>query len=130
MRALGRATILAILGALALSACAAAPSGSAPSATAGASPTGGGGAASVTIKGFAFSPATLTVRTGTTVTFTNGDSAAHTITSGAGRTKDGKFDRPIAGGATTTITFDAPGTYAYFCALHSSMPEATIVVQP
>jgi len=36
---------------------------------------------SVSIQGFAFNPATLTIKAGTTVTWTNEDSAPHTITS-------------------------------------------------
>src|SRR5437016_6251599 len=64
----------------------------------------------VTIKGFAFSPVTLTVSKGTKVTFTNQDSATHTVTSGANRTKDGKIDEQLSGGTETTLTFDTPGT--------------------
>lgn len=84
--------------------------------------------AAVAIKGFAYSPATLTVAKGTTITFTNSDSASHTVTSGANRTKDGKFDQTIAGNAEATIKLDTAGTYEYFCQFHSSM-KATITVQ-
>ena len=82
----------------------------------------------VTIKGFAFSPATLTITKGTKVTFTNMDSATHTVTSGANRTKDGKIDEQLAGGLETTITFDTPGTFEIFCQIHSSM-KLTVTVQ-
>ena len=84
-------------------------------------------AATVTIKGFAFSPATLTVSKGTKVTFDNQDSTTHTVTSGASRTKDGKFDAQVSGGTETSITFDTAGTFAYFCSFHQSM-IATIAV--
>ena len=83
--------------------------------------------ATVTIKGFAFSPATLTVAKGTAVTFTNQDSTTHTVSSGANRTKDGKFDQQVAGSNETTITFDTAGTFAYFCSFHQNM-VATVVV--
>jgi plastocyanin len=84
--------------------------------------------AAVTIKGFAFSPATLTIDKGTVVTITNNDSATHTFTSGANRTKDGKFDQQISGSADGTVTFDAVGTFEYFCQIHSSM-KGTVVVK-
>jgi plastocyanin len=62
------------------------------------------------------------------VTFSNQDSATHTITSGANRTKDGKFDQQVTGSNETTISFDTPGTFEYFCTIHSSM-KGTITVQ-
>jgi plastocyanin len=99
----------------------AAPATSAPTATPAAK-------AAVTIKGFAFSPATLTIDKGTIVTITNNDSATHTFTSGASRTKDGKFDQQISGSAEGTVTFDTVGTFEYFCLIHSSM-KGTVVVK-
>ena len=71
--------------------------------------------------------ATLTVSKGTVVTFTNEDSTTHTVTSGANRTKDGKFDTQVSGSNETQITFDTAGTFAYFCSFHSGM-VATVVV--
>jgi plastocyanin len=93
-----------------------------PAASAASSKT-----AAVSIKGFAFSPTTVTVDKGTTVTFTNNDSTTHTITSGANRTKDGKFDQQLSGGNETTITFDTSGTVDYFCNIHSSMVAKVVV---
>lgn len=119
MRLALRLAIPVAITALTLVACAANPTtASAPAAA----------TAKVDAKGFTFSPATLTVAKGTTVTFTNGDAATHTITSGTNGTKDGKFDKRIEQGASTTITFDTPGTYAYFCTIHPSM-KGTITVQ-
>ncbi|TMB72621.1 MAG: hypothetical protein E6J52_12290 [Chloroflexi bacterium] len=60
--------------------------------------------------------------------FTNNDSATHTVTSGANRTKDGKFDREISGSTEDSITFDTAGTFEYFCNIHSSM-KGTVVVK-
>lgn len=82
---------------------------------------------SVTIKGFAFAPTTLTVAKGTKVTFDNQDTSAHTVTSGANRTKDNVFDNEVAPSAQTSITFDKTGTFAYFCRFHAGM-TATVVV--
>ena len=82
----------------------------------------------VTIKGFAFSPATLEITKGTVVTFTNNDSATHTVTSGANRTKDGKFDKQLSGSTEDSVTFDTAGTFEYFCTIHSSM-KGTVTVK-
>ena len=102
----------------------------ASTAGSGTSPTPAATAAkqtNVAIKGFAFSPATITVTKGTKVTFSNQDSTAHTVTSGANRTKDGTFDAQISGGNETQITFDKTGTIAYFCQFHQGM-VATVIV--
>ena len=126
MRLFLRLAIPTLIAGLTFVACAStAGSGSsaAPATSAAATPK----SAAVTIKGFAFSPATLTVSKGTVVTFTNQDSTTHTVSSGASRTKDGKFDTQVSGGTDTTITFDTAGTFAYFCSFHQSM-VATVVV--
>lgn len=123
MRLVLRLLIPTAIAAVTFVACAAttsAPSSSAPAAAAETK--------TVTIKGFAYSPSTLTVTKGTKVTFTNQDSATHTVTTGANRTKDGKIDQQVTGGNDTTITFDTPGTYEIFCTFHSSM-KMTVTVQ-
>jgi len=114
-------TAIAALTFVACASTASAPASSAPAAAAAETKT-------VNIKGFAFSPATLNITKGTKVTITNQDSATHTFTSGANRTKDGKFDQQVTGSNETTITFDTPGTFEYFCTIHSSM-KGTITVQ-
>ena len=81
----------------------------------------------VAIKGFAFSPATITVPKGTKVTFSNQDSTTHTVTSGANRVKDATFDAQISGGTETQVLFDKTGTFPYFCQFHQGM-VATVVV--
>ena len=125
MRLVLRLGIPTLIAGLTLVACAstASPGASSAPATSTAAPK----TAAVTIKGFAFSPAALTVAKGTVVTFTNQDSTTHTVSSGANRTKDGKFDMQVAGGNETQITFDTAGTFAYFCSFHQSM-IATVVV--
>lgn len=121
MRLALRLVIPAAFAALTFVACAS-TSSNAPATSAAAETK------TVTIKGFAFSPATLSVAKGTKVRFDNQDSASHTVTSGANRTKDGKFDQQLSGGNETTITFDTPGTYEIFCSIHSSM-KMSITVQ-
>ena len=82
---------------------------------------------SITIKNFAFSPAMLTVKTGSVVTWTNQDSVTHTIASDSGYPVLFTSD-PVASGATYKFTFIQPGTYNYHCSIHPSM-KGTIIVQ-
>lgn len=78
----------------------------------------------IAIEDFAFSPDTLTIAAGSTVTWTNNDSSAHTVTS-----DDGEFldSGTLVQGDTYTVTFDTPGTYTYICAFHTSMAGMIIV---
>ena len=101
----------------------AAPTEAASPAASSADGEGGTGDA-VTIKDFAFGPASLEVAVGSTVTWTNEDSASHTATA-----DDGSFDSSsLATGSIFSHTFAAAWTFAYHCSIHSSM-KATIVVQ-
>lgn len=86
-----------------------------------------------------FLPATVTVPVGTTIQWF-WVSAGHTVTSGADGVADGLFCSPgdldCAAGVTSDVgtfyehTFDAPGTYPYFCVPHYSVGmKGTIVVQ-
>ena len=107
---------------LLLAACAS----STPSATTGDGGDGGGTAETVSLSGAAFSPSTLTISAGTTVTFT--DTSGHTVSEGS----DGvAVDDPIvdqAGGADIDVTFDEPGTYQITCKVHPAM-NMTITVE-
>lgn len=85
--------------------------------------------ASVPIRSFVYVPPTLTVKPGTRVTWTNEDSAMHTVTSGANRTPDGKFDARLEQGETFSFTFDSPGTYEYYCKPHTNMVAKVVVAQ-
>ena len=87
-----------------------------PSTGSPAAPVAGN---AVAIKNFAFSPATLKVKAGTTVTWTNQDTDAHTVTSaGSG----GPLHSPaLATHATYSYRFTEPGTYAYLCTIHPFM---------
>jgi plastocyanin len=77
----------------------------------------------VTIAGFAFDPASVTIQVGDSVTWTNQDSTAHTATAA------GAFDTGnIASGASATVTSDTAGTFAYVCSIHPTM-TGTVVVQ-
>ncbi len=78
----------------------------------------------MTIKDFAFSPATLEVPVGAIVDWSNQDSTAHTVTA-----DDGSFDsKSLASGQGFSWTFPTAGTFTYHCSIHSSM-KATITVK-
>ncbi len=83
----------------------------------------GGGSGAVTLAGFAFSPSSLTVKAGTTVTWTNHDGVTHTVTADGGSFDSGH----LASGATFSRTFATAGTFSYHCAIHPSM-TGTITV--
>ncbi len=85
----------------------------------GANSTGGTGASlTIHISNFAFVPAGLTVKQGDTVTWVNDDPVGHEIKSDSG----GFDSATLSTGDTFSHTFsEAPGDYAYHCAIHPSM---------
>ena len=103
-----------------------APATAAPAPTTGTASASPAGGDSVAIAGFAFEPATMTVKVGATVTWTNEDSAAHTVKWDDGSQGSGSL---TAGGPAYERTFDTPGTFAYVCGIHAAM-KGTIVVEP
>src|ERR1700743_1727574 len=79
-------------------------------------------AASVTIDNFVFEPGKLTIKAGTTVTWTNRDDIPHTVAA-----KDRSFkSKAMDTDESFSFTFTAPGEYEYFCSLHPHM-TGTIV---
>lgn len=97
-----------------------------PVAVASAPPTSGGATASIEIAGDAiFSPSSLVVPVGTTVTWKNAGSVAHTVTG-----DDLAFDNsgPLDAGQSFSQTFTKPGTFIYRCGPHPYM-VGTVVVQ-
>ncbi len=83
------------------------------------------GEVSVSIQGMAYQPASLTVKAGTTVTWTNNDRAPHTVTSmDSGPLASGNMNF----GDSYSMTFNEPGTYTYYCKYHPRM-RASIIVE-
>ena len=74
-------------------------------------------------------PAEISVGVGETVTWSNDDTAAHTVTSGSAVDgPDGVFDSSLfMAGKTFEHTFDTAGTYPYFCMVHPWMNGVVIV---
>ena len=80
---------------------------------------------SILISGFAFSPASISIAAGSTVTWTNNDGFSHTVTSTAGSPA---FNSGAMGnGAVFSVTFSTVGTWNYRCGIHTTM-LGTIVV--
>jgi plastocyanin len=81
------------------------------------------GTAAVNIKNHAFDPAQLNVAKGTTVTWTNADSEAHTVTA-----DDGLFDSGVLEpGQSYSVWLGGSGTVAYHCELHPDMKGSVVV---
>jgi amicyanin len=81
--------------------------------------------AAVKIDNFSFSPPSLTVKAGTTVTWRNKDDIPHTVASSGRLFKSQALDTDDS----YSFTFNEPGSYQYFCSLHPHM-TAKIVVEP
>lgn len=82
-------------------------------------------ASEIRIDNFVFTPATVTVSAGTTVTWVNHDDSPHTVTS------QGE-PRLLNSAALDTddryaVTFTRPGTYRYYCAIHPHMTGVVVV---
>ena len=81
--------------------------------------------AKVGIDNFAFTPAELTVKPGTTVIFENHDDIPHLVVA-----VDGKYrSKALDTNDKFSVTFDKSGEFAYFCGLHPHM-KGKIIVAP
>ncbi|MBW3538138.1 cupredoxin family copper-binding protein [Candidatus Parcubacteria bacterium] len=83
----------------------------------------------VTVQGFAFKPAVLTVKKGTTVTWTNRDSAKHNVVSAEDSPAQGLNGPLLAKGESYEYTFTETGTYQYFCEPHPYMKGTVEVTE-
>lgn len=73
-------------------------------------------------------PSSVSVGVGETVTWSNDDAAAHTVTSGSTADVNGIFDSGLfMAGATFSHTFDEEGTFDYFCMVHPWMVGSVMV---
>jgi plastocyanin len=100
----------------------------APAATSAPTPAAGGGV-KIEIKNFSFGNP-VTVKVGTTVTWTNEDDAPHTVTA-----DDNSFDsKTFNKGGTFSFTFNKAGEFSYYCAIHGAPGgqgmASKITVQP
>jgi plastocyanin len=90
--------------------------------------SGGGGTAAasgaVKIVSFKYMPASITVKMGGSLKFTNADTADHTATADASGFDTGNVRR----GKSVTIHLTKAGTFAYHCDFHPFM-KGTVVVK-
>ena len=79
----------------------------------------------VDISGFLFKPDTVFINAGDTVTWTNRDSAQHSVVflTGLGQTEN------FGLGQSSSLRFIASGTYKYICGLHGQSMSGTVVVE-
>jgi plastocyanin len=79
----------------------------------------------VKIDNFSFGPAVLTVKVGTTVTWTNRDDIPHTVVS----TDDPQMfkSKVLDTDEKFSFTFSKAGTYPYFCSIHPKMTGRIVV---
>jgi plastocyanin len=121
---LGISLMIAVV-VVAIAACSKSDSGSTPTKPVDTTdPTATKPDATVSIANFAFSPASVTVKAGGTVQWTNTDSAPHTATDLNGAFNSNTLEQ----GAKYSFKFATPGTYTYHCTIHSMMATATVVV--
>ena len=78
----------------------------------------------ITIKNFSFNPPTLTVKTGTKVTWVNNDSVTHTVTA----YKNGPLDAAaLSPGESFSFVFNTPRSVKYLCTIHPTMEGEVII---
>jgi plastocyanin len=117
-------SLFVVMALIAVAACSNSSGSSAPTAATSQAPAApAGGATAVSIKDFAFSPATATAAAGSKVTWTNNDTTAHTVTFDDGSADSGN----LAPGATFDHTFATARTFAYHCKIHSQMKGSVTV---
>jgi plastocyanin len=89
---------------------------------AGSGAADGGDEVQASLAGFAFDPATVTVAAGGTVTWTNADNTAHTVTAGAPGEPTDEFETlSLDPEASGSLTFPDAGSFAFFCEIHPAM---------
>lgn len=81
----------------------------------------------VTIQGMAFNPADITIKKGTTVTWTNEDPVGHTVVETDGQ--DGPNSATLNKGQTYTFTYNTAGTFHYHCSIHTNMTGTVTVTE-
>ena len=106
-------------------ACGGSPSTTSSTGGGAATTTGAsGGAVQVAMVNTTYVPASITIKVGDTVTWTNQDPIQHDVVANGGQFKSQLLNK----GQTFSFTFTKAGTYPYYCAIHPGM-TGTVVVQ-
>lgn len=90
------------------------------------------GQVDVSMINFTFSPASITIKKGTIVTWKNNDSASHQVAADEAPTTvytNSLVSQVMAPNQTFSFTFDELGTYNYHCKIHPQMKGSIIVVE-
>ncbi len=82
------------------------------------------GVPQLNIQNFAYQPANMQVRAGTTVTWTNQDNVPHSVTFKNGMKDSGLLTQ----GQSFSYTFNSPGMYQYYCTVHPYMVATVTVI--
>lgn len=94
-----------------------------PSFTSGGPPAPKKALHAVTMDDMKFTPATIEIKVGETVEWTNTDERDHNVTA-----KDGSFKSDnLSSGSTFKFTFTKAGKFAYGCTLHPRMKGVVVV---
>ena len=107
-----------------------------PATTPSVSTSGTAAASAVAIQNFTFTPKTLTVSPGTTVTWTNNDSTVHNVISTVSISLNSATTSTFASanlnqGQTFSFTFTKKGVYFYECSIHKALASmhAEVIVK-
>ncbi|MEX1211966.1 MAG: plastocyanin/azurin family copper-binding protein [Balneolaceae bacterium] len=85
----------------------------------------------VIMTGTTFTPSSIQIEVGETVTWRNQSSMTHTVTSGSNRQHDDEFNSGnLAPGADYSVTFTEAGDFDYFCIPHVGMNGSVTVIDP
>jgi plastocyanin len=87
------------------------------------------GTVQVFAQDFSFSPSTVTIKVGDTVSWSL-TGGTHTTTSGTFPDPDGMWNQTLSSDAPTEVTFDEAGTFPYFCRFHGDQMSGRVVVEP
>ncbi len=98
---------------------------STPKTSASNSPNPSAANVTINIQNFSFNPSTLTIKTGTKVTWVNNDSVSHTVTSDSGNLLNSPT---LAPSQSFSFTFINPGSTNYHCSIHPTMMKGVILV--
>lgn len=82
----------------------------------------------ISIGDFFYDPTVLTVKNGTTVTWTNNGMVGHDVVTASNSPRQGPNSKLLQTGETYSFTFDEPGLYLYICSPHSTQMRAVIEV--